>query len=116
MILGCSSNETFFNDLFLARCLLLLSEERRLLKMDWVGDNSQVFSVKLDQGDTGDCVRRCWCLSGVGKAAGELCLFISQITGLLSSQISSGDAPLGWGLLHPLLRISSHDFTTQGCT
>ena len=108
MILGCSSNETFFSDLFLARCLLLLSEERRLLKMDWVGDNSQVFSVKIDQEATGDWARRCWCLSELGKAAGELCLFISQITGLLSSQICSGDAGLGRGLLHPLLlRISS---------
>ena len=84
--------------------------------MDWVGHNSQLFSVKIDQGDTGDCVRRCWCFSGVGKTAGELCLFISQITGLLSSQISSGDAALGRGLLHPLLlRISSQDFTSQGC-
>ena len=83
--------------------------------MDWVGDKSRLFSVKIDR-DTGDCVKRCWCLSGATKTAGEQCLFISQITDLLSSQISSGDVGLGRGLLHPILfRISSKDFTSKTC-
>ena len=84
--------------------------------MVWVWDKSGLFSFKIDQGDTGDCVTRCWCLSGASETAGEWCLFISQITDLLSSQISSGDVGLGRGLLHLLLlRISSKDFTIKTC-
>lgn len=53
MTFGCSSKETLLND-FLANCLLVLSEELVLLKMDWLGDNSQLFSFKIEPWD---CVR-----------------------------------------------------------